>query len=320
MLKKILTNALLLTILLVIVEVTAFCIASSNKDNWVNKQTFSQKVAENFKEYFKTPDTFEQEVEVLEHLMRKPQGENFSKRPIVITGCSIAHGVQLKDDETFGHILSAQTQRPVYNNAFWGWGLQQTLRMMQNGKFYERINGNPEYLFYVCIYNHRLRQYFYQDFFYNSRMYVRYKLDKNGDLVYVTPKNFPFVYRFYTIKLLQKFIQDKKMANKSATSRLFLKTIEAVNSDMKKHFPDCKMVVLLYSDEQNDEDNTVSPTENFFSPAEQKELSKNDILIINMEQICGKSFKSHENHMDRYHPNAKFWGEVVPELKKQLNL
>lgn len=320
MFKKIVLNCLILVILLVVAEITSLFIASSNKDNWTKQQTFKEKLAENIKEYSKTPDSFEEEVKSLEHLMRKPQGENFSKRPIVIAGCSISHGVQLKDDQTFGYFLSKQTQRPVYNNAFWGWGLQQTLRLMQDGKFYERINGNPEYLIYTCIYNHRLRQYFYQDFFFNSRMYVRYKLNRNGELVYATPQKFPFLYRFYTVKLLQKFVQDKKMSNKRATSKLFMKTIEEIQKNMQTHYPDCKMVILLYDEERKDGDDSITPTSHFFNFDELKTLEKNNIKVINIEELCHKSFKDNAYHFDNYHPNGKFWSEVVPVISKELGL
>ena len=81
---------------------------------------------------------------------RKPNGVNYSKKPIVLFGCSHIYGYRLEDNQTLSYHLSEKSQRPVYNRAYNSWGMPHMVYQLFQIDFYKEVP-EPEYLIYFLI-------------------------------------------------------------------------------------------------------------------------------------------------------------------------
>ena len=73
--------------------------------------------------------------------IRQPEGLNYkNKPPIIIFGCSFAHGtILLNRNQTIGSKLSKITKRPVYNRGIQGGGLADMYWQTTEDDFYKEV-------------------------------------------------------------------------------------------------------------------------------------------------------------------------------------
>ena len=91
-----------------------FLYHTSQFDNNISTSNYN---TEPFPPYFKRLELTDENLEKFCGENRKVFNSSYTKRPIIVTGCSYAYGHGIKKDETFPYILSQITQSPVYNYA-----------------------------------------------------------------------------------------------------------------------------------------------------------------------------------------------------------
>ena len=261
-------------------------------------------------------------------LYRPLYGKNFQKRPVIIFGCSIAYGYNLTNDANFGSILSDYTKRPVYNAANVGFGPAHMLKLLKENKILFQVN-NPEYIVYTFIDDHKKRLFFHQGWKHDSQLYLRYTLDKNGELQQVTRK-YPFYWHFQTVKHIQYGLQRLNYNNNEKVEALMSKIFEDSVSIMKTRYPDAKLILLLYNQDICYDNPNKAPfkTEKILTQEEQNMFKKLGFEIYNMEELVDKSLCGVDYHsyiinsdmIDPYHPSSKMWEEFVPKLVEKLNM
>ncbi len=85
-------------------------------------------------------------------------GINYTKKPIVIFGCSYAYGHGLKREETFPYKLSEITKRPVYSFASCGSNAIRNLieveKFIKNDEQNKKVINEAEYYIYLYMHDH----------------------------------------------------------------------------------------------------------------------------------------------------------------------
>jgi len=259
---------------------------------------------------------------------RKDFGINYNKKSILIFGCSHLFGVGLDDEQTFGYKLSKATKRPVYNRAFWAWGPQYMLYILKTKKWIENIKP-PEYIITMFIPDYCQRLYLYQGWPFDSGVYLRYKLNKNGSVELLPTSPYPFYWRFLIVKYSQYYLENKKRNDSVYTNKLYLEIMKESMNTVKKRYPKAKVILLLYKGGSASlgKKSLIMKEEDYFNskpftPSTLMELKKMGYIVVNMEEILNHSLEIKEYKLgnDPTHPNEKVWDEIVPALKKRFDM
>lgn len=238
---------------------------------------------------------------------RPTEGREYTKRPVVILGCSYAYGLGLDVEDTLGHKLSLYTKRPVYNFSIYGKGLQNTLYLLQNNMI-EPVD-NPEYVFYIFM-SDQIRRLYSTVCFEDYIGYPLYKTDKNGNLV-LKSKYYPIYKQFYTYYFLNNIYQIYfNLKNKSKHSEPVNAFLKEIHKEIKKKYPSAKFVVIMYDDMKG------SFGLNLNSSIE------DGIEIIHTDDLSKVWLHDNKYHLgpNDFHPNGNAWDVLVPELAKRYNL
>lgn len=252
--------------------------------------------------------------------LRNPE-KNYlhTKKPVLIFGCSFAHGTfYLKNEQTVSFKIFEKTNRDVYNYGFPGCGAQHMLFFIRNIIPYKiPKREDPAYAIYIYIPNHlfRLRTDIYPTLFSNGKT-LQYKIN-NGDLVLEKPL-FKIPYKLFTIKFflsINDYIKKRNskidaMENFILLNSIFLESKEA----LQKRYPNLKFIILRYQ---------VDGEDNFRELPYMWETLKNQgFIVINSSDLIGRKFVNNTDDTvaDGYHPSELAWDLLVPALIKELNL
>ena len=226
---------------------------------------------------------------------------NPSGKPALVTlGCSYTYGLYLEQEETFASQLAEATGRTVYNLGVTGSSPRETLYILSNDELRNKLLNNEtniEYFFYTFISNHLPR--IYANIKINP-LRPHYKL-KNGHLEYYE-KN-----RFLQKSYIYRTLMELKYKNKDDIEafNLFLIYMKEINEQIKIHYPNAKLVILLHED---------------YLRHDWSELEKEGIIVIkNYEMINTLSPEYTHSNVD-VHPNAKAWEIIVPKIVDYLKL
>lgn len=221
-------------------------------------------------------------------------------------GCSYTYGRLLKDNETFGSILSDYTNKSVYN-----WGISSTspreiLYLLQHKDIISKLikdenSDKVEYVIYTFISDHIFRLY------YNLAEYSPiYKLKNNTELVY--KKN-----SIYNATFFSREIQKIKyyFSSDEDKNNLFYIYINSIDKEIKKNFKyknkETKFIILVYGDN---------------SIIDWDKISKIDdnIIIVKITDIIETNIDDDKYVISKYdcHPNAQAWNLIVPALMKYI--
>lgn len=257
---------------------------------------------ENFKEWCDAP--------------RRNFGDNFTKKPIVVLGCSYAYGHGLTKEESFPNVLSLTTQRPVISFAECASNVLGNINILKgsingNEKLSEQIK-NSEYVIYLYMHHHIMRyldmsqfdfNYFYKDLFELN------KIEKYLSKI--------FLFRYLILK-----IKINKMINefpKSGNSALYVNKIVKVSAEeMKKYAPNAKYIVIIYDEKYSSIDGQNEHFKYYSEISDSplwKELEKDGITVIHTRDLTGFDFdKNYKLKQDiaGWHPNARVWKEFTP--------
>lgn len=247
---------------------------------------------------------------------RRKFGETFTKKPIIVLGCSYAYGHGLTKEESFPNILSLTAQRPVISFANCASNILENIINVNNTMKYDEnlsdLIKNSEYIIYLYMHHHIMRyldisqfdfNYFYEDLF---------TLNKFEKLLSKI-----FLFRYIIVKMqINKLIKEFPDGHNSAL--YVIKTVKTARERMKKYAPDAKFIVIIYDEKYSQIDGQKEHFKYYSeisdSP-EWKELEKDGISVIHTRDLTGFDFdKNYKLKKDiaGWHPNARVWKEFTP--------
>ena len=242
------------------------------------------------------------------------ESEDNVKRPIMLLGCSYAHGSGLKKKQTLSYKLFKKTNRNVFNQAIPGSSIQFALAHFQSGEMKEDVP-DAEYIIYVYINYHLARLYSYDLDYIETEINQRYEL-KNGELVKIKKPVFPWMYSLFTVKNIQKLIEFYKSKNEYMDYELFNAVMKETLKQARENYKDVKFVVLLYPSADYIEDK-----EPVLQDFEVEKLKSMGFIVLNAEDLTDKPIRSLDYRVvDKDHPSEQAWDAIVPALIKKLNL
>lgn len=247
---------------------------------------------------------------------RKPDGLQYSGKPITVFGCSFAYGLYLNANQTFTYKLSNILKRPVYNRAMPGKGFQQMYFQSKSEEFYRDVPPS-DLVIYMGLHDHyrRMKVTFIEVI--DTYMLVNYR--KRGNQlkeINYNNKLWNIYNSSYTVKLLKNkfyssYINNIKNGDKLTDEALLYFT--GTRDELKKHWKnDFKFLVLLYP----------SP----FNELLRKKLEDNGFVVINVdEDLHPKDLFTQKYTISEtdIHPNEAAWDLVTPLIAnkiKELNL
>ena len=206
----------------------------------------------------------------------------------------------MKTPETFSGQLSKYTDTTVYNYGISGGSPKEALYLL---RYYLNLKSikNPEYVIFTYIEDqiNRINQYGWV--IDNEEMPVFIKKSDNT-LEYNNKRK--KIYKSKTFLYLNHVYSEHQSVKCKDLLNLYFTEI---NKEIKKNFPDCKFVILVYT-ETGIED---------WEP-----LKKENIEIIHLKDLADINPNDAEYCISKedVHPNAKVWEKIVPPLAKKLNL
>lgn len=238
---------------------------------------------------------------------RKDWNVNSKLKPIIFMGCSFTYGDGLSEEETISAKFAKLTNRPVFNRAGRGWGLDQYLYLSRRNDFYEKIP-EPEYIIYVYISDHinRISRFKIEPISLDFK--PKYKL-KNDKLIEMKPK---FYDRFLFVEEYQGLYNYKY--NKIIENELIEKYFTEAQKEFKKHWPNSKLVILLFPIWHNK-----GPLDKSFI---WNDLRKKGFIVIDLTKYTNyqTDFTSDKYLIDRWHPRAEVWDIFLPEVLNELKI
>ena len=233
------------------------------------------------------------------------EGEFYTKRPILLLGCSYAYGQGLNRNQTLGFKLSNMTKRPVYNYSLPGKGLQNTLFLLEN-KMLDKNIKNPEYIIYVFM-SDQIRRLYSTVCFHDYSGFPLYKLGKDG-LMHLKKDYYPMYKQFYTYYFFNNMYYFYKYSyNLKHHSKLISAYFNSINNEIKNS--GINVVDVMYNDRKDNFGLDLSSLDNSIQIVHTNDLT--DVILSDIDyHISEKDF----------HPSEKAWDIIVPELIKKLKL
>lgn len=232
--------------------------------------------------------------------------KKYTKKPILLFGCSYTYGYNLPEDKTFSVKLQKYTKRVVYNKAVPCWSIQHMLYLLRHG-INKQIK-NPEYIIYTFIYDHVRR--LYVDCLPCIPFSVFYKYNDSTKTSLVQKTHNELLYRHsYTLRILKSKLYEYNMLANESDKLQFVKLhfLEA-HKEMKKYYPESQFVIFVYDGDS-------------FIKEIQEDLIDDGIKVIYLSELSSIDFKEQPYILDNYlHPSEKAWDIIVPLLSKKLNL
>ena len=243
----------------------------------------------------------------------QPYGLEYTKKPLVLFGCSYAYGYNLKDEETLAYKLSHQAKVPVYNRAFSGWGIQHMLYQVKNDLFYKKVP-EPSYAIYLYIPDHINRLYFYSFGSYDTlteRQNLRY-IEKNRNLIKVNNNNFVInqFKRLYLVNKINQFLTYKKTSNVKTNKKCYdfaLKHFVTARDEMKKYWKNTEYVIIFH---------TATSRDDYLK----EQLLNNNFIVIDTNELTNQNMLDNTYMKEDFHPTEEAWKIIVPQLIKELGI
>lgn len=310
--KVIVFNITFLLLILILSETLIFNSAKKSYEDFQERFNFNLGTLK----YNIKPISYEEDYKrFVKEYLRRPDGTMYLNSSIILFGCSFTYGAGLKQEETFGAVLSDISKRPVYNRGIPGSGVQHMLYQLKKEDFYKEIKTEPEFVIYTLLYPyHYSRLFLYTFHLFENNLYLQYE-KKNGEFVQKERKIPYFISGLYTVKYLF-FLKNKRLLLRGYTNKtedyllsLFLESKKIV----QKKYPNSKFLILNFEVSNDDEDE-----QNRFI----NKLKNNGLTVISLREISGIDYTVGEYMISKHddHPNPKYWELVVPKLVDKLGL
>lgn len=206
-LNKVIINAIIFLLIFVVFDILFFYFMAFKDAKEVEKQKDYIKQI-NIPSYFVSLKHFADEYEIITEDFRPVLNENNNESPIIIFGCSYAHGYVFDNEETISYILSKYSKRPIYNRAYNSWSVQHAIyQLKEDANFYNNIK-SPRYVIYVLLGYEHLKRLFYTNFnILEKEYYLSYKIN-NGNFIERRP-----LFKLYYNLAIFRYIHDKVIIN-----------------------------------------------------------------------------------------------------------
>lgn len=302
-------NILILPLLLLITEIAIWKIESIKLEKETNERQ-EIKFHKGINQHRLEPNFFPN---TSLNYGRLPEGLEYKNKPIVLFGCSYAYGYNLEREETLQYKLAKMTKRPVYNQAFTGWGVQHMLYQTELDSFYEKIS-EPEYIIYTLIDDHTRRAYlmsFCAANFLHETLNLRYE-EKDGQLVEIknTAPFLRFIRRLYVTNELNQFFVKQyvsKEKNQEKCYDFIFKHMLQSKKNMEKKWKNTKYVILIY--------NTGKPKE---TRVLKQKLRKENFIVLDTHQLTKENLFERQYMQTNYHPTEAAWNLLTPLIVEKL--
>lgn len=237
---------------------------------------------------------------------RAPVGEEYTKPPIVIFGCSYAYGQYLEPNQTFSYKLSKLTQRPVYNRALPGAGFPFMYFQTTSDALYNEVKA-PKDVIYVMISHHWIRSLLYYFDVLDIFDMPHYRL-KNNKLILDNYDGiiFNFIKSTYLAKHLNhiwafNYVNNPKNKDKIVDMAVFY-FIQSRKEMEKRWNKKINFTIILYNDYNI-----------LYKDELTRKLKENGFNVINTDDLTKEDLKNDKYIMkENNHPSEKAWDLLVP--------
>ncbi len=244
---------------------------------------------------------------------RKPDGLEFSKNPpIVVFGCSFAHGQFLNYNQTFSYKLSQILKRPVYNRAVPGRGIGCMYWQSINKHFYKSVPPCNDVIYIILDDHYRRLLINYIDIL---DLYMIGHFTQKGNNLYLDGNNYlknlitsSYTYKILNGKYVTWYINNPKHENELTDTVLlyFIKTRE----NLQKHWkiPVNFTIIYYYNNLPLQYKQTLF-----------KKFEDNNFKVIETNKLTDINLSSEEyKNSQNLHPTEKAWDVLTPLIAKEL--
>lgn len=244
---------------------------------------------------------------------RKPDGLEFTgRKPIVVFGCSYAHGQFLNYNQTFSYKLAHILKRPVYNRAFPGRGIGLMYWQSIDESFYNAIPPSDTVI-YVMINDHYRRLLI--NFIDILDLHMTGHFNKKDHTFLLDGSNYlknifisSYTFRVFNSKYVQWYINNPK--HEEELTNLILEYFIKTRENLEKNWNIKIDFTIVHYDDQ-----PLLYKETLF-----RKLKDNNFKIIETSRLTNINLTSEEYYSpDTQHPTEKTWDILTPLIAKELN-
>lgn len=231
--------------------------------------------------------------------------------PITIFGGSFAFGHYLTQQQTFAYKLAEQLNRPIYNRAIAGLGINNMLYQINSIKLYRAVPSS-NLVFYVMIEDHYRRSMIKAFHPSETRESANYRYNAKKDKMELT--NFipvlEQIEKLYLVKLfrnyfVQNYIKNKKNADK-ITDDMLIRFIKSKEKLEKRWENKIDFVVIFYQD--------IS-----FSSLLKEKLEQKGFIVITTDELTSADLNNEiYKQQDNGHPTEEAWNLLTPLIIQNL--
>ena len=234
-----------------------------------------------------------------------------NNNPITIFGGSFAFGHYLSQKETFGYKLAEQLNRPVYNRAVAGLGINNMLYQINTMTFYRAVPAS-NLVFYVMIEDHYRRamiKAFHPVEYHESANY-RYnakkdKMELTNFIPVIEQLEKMYLVKLFRNNFVQKYVENPKNADK-ITDGMLIRFIKAKEKLEKRWNQKIDFVVVFYQ-------------ELSFSNLLKEKLEKNGFIVISTTELTNEDLNNEfYKQQDNGHPTEEAWNLLTPLIIQKL--
>lgn len=249
--------------------------------------------------------------------IRQPEGTEFkNKEPLVIFGCSFAHGTRsLNHNQTLGYKLAQYLKRPVYNRSVIGGGLAQMYYQTTNDYFYKVVPSSPD-IIYVMIFDQYRRVMINKFEPADHSLMLHYKYNKKTkkltfdkpSLLYAILNN---SYMLNSLKNLYSYRYINNPKNSEILTDMALTYFLESRKELEKHWNrKINFTVILYDHIKIRHQNLLK-----------QKLEDNGFKVIITSEITKENLDESKYKLeDGAHPNPAAWDLLIPLIVKNANL
>lgn len=240
---------------------------------------------------------------------RLPDGTEYKNAsPIIIFGCSFAHGQYLPKEETVSYKLAHILKRPVYNRAIPGGSFQHMYYQTKNQCFYDEVPASDTVIYIMM--NDHYRRALVNFFDILDHHFILHYSIKNNNLVMADYNN-PIKNLFkslYISKLINQkyfinYISNPKN-NEKLTDLTLQYFIQTRNNLEKAYEKKIKFVVVLY-DNWNIK----------YKSLLKKKLNDCGFITVDTSEITKEDLNSEKYLMKgNNHPTSEAWDLLIPGI------
>lgn len=232
-------------------------------------------------------------------------------KPITIFGGSFAFGHYLSLKQTFSYKLAEQLNRPVYNRAIAGLGINNMLYQINSLKFYRAVPSS-DLVFYVMIEDHYRRSMIkaFHPIEYHENAHYKYnqkkdKMELTNFIPVIEQLEKLYLVKLFRNNFVQNYLRNTKNAEK-ITDDVLVRFIKAREKLEKKWGNKIDFVVVIYQ-------------EISYSKLLKEKLEKNGFYVVLTSELTNEDLNNEfYKQQDNGHPTEEAWNLLTPLIIQNL--